>query len=114
MANLVKFNLIGPNAGKTIGLSKTHTGDFRYNFVNGVMEVHPSKVNGRFINFMRTMYGAVVEGEDDGKHQADQDGNNAVGSTDVQSDLTAPKTSPAAGSAVKLSGNDKAKAGRKK
>lgn len=118
MSNLIKFVLVGPNKGKTIGFSKDHKGDPRYKFKNGVMEVHASRVNGKFISFMAKTYSAHVDGnapgEENGLSDVSEDGNNAVGSEKVSSELSEAQSSPAAESAIELKGSGKSKAGGKK
>lgn len=115
MAQLVKFVLVGPNAGKTKGFSKDHVGNFRYNFVDGVMEMHPTRVNGRFIKFMEKTYSAVLEGVANGQRNVSPSGDNAVGSKEVHDKgLTTPEPEPASRETVKLSGGDDTSAGKKK
>jgi len=112
---MVRFILVGPNKGKTIGFSKDHTGEARYKFRNGVMEVHPSRVNGRLIKFLKGTYSAVLEGElDNGFDNDAPDGNDSSGSENVSSDLGTEQVEPAAEDAIQLSGNDDAKGGKEK
>lgn len=114
--SMVKFILVGPNAGKTIGFSKDLNGNTRYNFVEGVMEMHPTKVTGRFIKFIKKTYSAVLEGElENGERQVQENGSDSERSEDVHDGgLTEESVNPAAESAIKLSGDDKPKAGKKK
>lgn len=113
--NLVRFVLTGAKKGKTIGLQRRSDGTFSYNFVDGVMEVHASKVNGRLITHLRNTYSAVVEGSEDGVSNVQADGDESLGSEAVHNDgLAKAKPSAAAESAIKLKGSAKPKAGSKK
>lgn len=113
--SLVKFVLTGPHAGKTIGFSKDLNARPRYKFVDGVMEVHATKVNGRFIARMKDEYGAVLEGEANGVSDVQEERDNPVGSEEVHDNgLAEAEPSAASRDAVQLSGNDSAPAGKKK
>lgn len=117
MSNLVRFVLTGPHKGKTKGFSRDLNGNHRYKFKNGVMEVHPTKVNGRFIKRMKEEYAAVLEGQenDDGVSDVSESGDNPVGSEEVHDDgLTKAQPSPASEAAIELKGDDDAEAGKKK
>lgn len=115
MSNSVRFVLTGAKEGKTIGLQKRSNGTYSYNFVDGVMEVHPSRVTGRLITHLRNTYSAIVEGSEDGVSNVQAGGDNSGGSEDVHDDgLTTPKSSAAAKSSIKLTGSNKPKAGNKK
>ena len=115
MSNLVHFVLVGPNAGKTIGFSKDHTGKDRYVFNKGVMEMHPSRVTGRFVKFIKRTYSAVLESEvgKDGIDNIQVDETNSLGGEDVASELTKVQPSAAAGSAIHLKTDADSKPGPK-
>jgi hypothetical protein len=112
---VLNFVLVGPNAGKTIGFCKGPTGVPRYSFVNGVMSVHATRVNGRFIMMMKQLYSAYLEGEvpKDGSSEVQQPRADAGGSEEVGSDLTQASEHPAAGTAIQLGGDDGADSGAK-
>jgi len=115
MSNLVKFVLVGPHAGKSIGFCKDIKGEARYNFIDGVMAVHPTKVNGRFIKRMKQEYSAVLEGEAHGISDVSKSGDDALGGEEVHDDgLTTPEPSAASRDAIQLQGNGDAKAGKEK
>lgn len=118
---MIRFVLVGPNAGKTIGLSRTHTGKHRFNFVEGVMEIHESRVNGRFISLMAGTYGAHIDGkapapvgDADGISDVQPSGDNLSGSEDLSSKLAEGQPSPASESAIELKGSASPKGGSKK
>lgn len=117
MADLVRFVLTGPHKGKTKGFSRDMNGNFRYQFQDGVMEVHPTKVNGRFIKRMKNEYAAVLEGQenDDGVSDVSEGGSDPVGSEEVHDNgLAEAEPSAAARDAIKLQGDDDSSAGKKK
>lgn len=110
---MVRFVLVGPNAGRTIGFSKDSTGQHRFNFVNGVMEIHPTKVNGRFITRMKREYSAYLEGEAKahGSSKVHADGGESVRSETVPSDFPPEPEHPSEGAAIELRGDDEPEAG---
>lgn len=98
----VRFVLHGPNAGKTIGFCKDLNGNKRYNFVEGVMTMHRSRVNGRTIFRMQKEYSAYLEGHgpeevDNGGSDIQEPGSDALGSEAVDSKL-ATQSEPTPGS----------------
>lgn len=98
----VRFVLVGPHAGKTIGFCKDLNGNKRFNFVEGVMEMHRSRVNGRAIFRLQKDYGAYLEGqepkgEDNGGSDIQKPGSDALGGEAVDSKLTT-QSEPAPGS----------------
>jgi len=106
----VRFVLHGPNAGKTIGFCKDLNGKRRFNFVEGVMEMHRSRVNGRVIFRLQKDYSAYLEGQgpeekDNGGSDIQEPGSDGLGSKEVDSQLTSEST-PAPGSdAIELGPN---------
>lgn len=111
---MVRFVLVGPNAGKTVGFSKDATGTPRFNFVKGVMEVHPARVNGRFITRMKREYSAYLEGEAQahGGSKVHEDGDEPVGGEAVQGDLSQEPKHTSAGASIELRGDDDPEAGK--
>jgi hypothetical protein len=109
--SMVKFELKGPRAGQTIGFSKDLKGIPRYSFKNGIMEVHASRVNGRFITRMAREYNAHLEGQANGSSEVQADGNDSGGSQEMASDLRAPIEFAAAGDAIQLTGDVDSEAG---
>lgn len=117
MSDMVRFVLTGSDKGQTKALKKDHAGKPLFPFVDGVMEMHPSRVTGRLIIFLRDTYSVRLESEVEANGERDipEDGNDSERSEDVQDGgLTEESVSPAAKSAIKLSGDDKPKAGKKK
>lgn len=112
---MMKFVLVGPNAGKTVGFAKGTDGTPRYRFKDGVMLIHPSRVNGRFILMMKQLYSAYLESEvpKDGSSEVQQPRADAKRSEEVGSDLTQASEHPAAGTAIELQGDAGTESGAK-
>jgi len=109
---IITFVLTGAKAGKTIGLQRRANGTFTYDFVDGKMQMHASRVTGRLIEHLRTCYSAVIEDKSHGSNQDAASGNNSSGSEDLHDNgATTPKPSVAAETSIKLTGSDNAASG---